>query len=500
MSDRGVLMRVDAEHCAVDESIAAHGERIGGEVAFDADGSLASLRRTDYGRLGAGGHVYLDYTGGGLYATSQLDRHRAMLEANVFGNPHSASSASLAATAEVERARRAVLAFFGDRAGEYECIFTANASGGLKLLGDAFPFGPGGAFALTADNHNSVNGIRMLARRAGAQVDYVPVVAPDLRIDRDALTRTLGRGRTTAPRLFAYPAQSNFSGVQHPLGIVAEAEALGWDVLVDAAAFVPTNDLDLAVVRPSFVVASFYKVFGHPTGVGCLLVRRDRLPILVRPWFAGGTVTIASVAADAHYLHEGAAGFEDGTVDYLNLPAVTIGLDHVARVGRRPVHDNVSALTGWLLTQLAELRHADGRPVVQVLGPVTSEQRGGTIAMVVRDRDGIAFDGRLVETLANRQRISLRSGCFCNPGAGEAALGLCKADLAPWFGRSRTVTFDELSDGMRRDHGAVLAAVRASLGIVSDLEDVRRFLAFLEQFCDRRVGEATACGPTGRRS
>ena len=122
-------------------------------------------------------------------------------------------------------------------------------------------------------------------------------------------------------------------------------------------------------MRPAFVVASFYKVFGYPTGVGCLLARRDRLGVLRRPWFAGGTVTIASVGADSHYLHDGAAGFEDGTVDYLSLPAVTIGLAHVEAVGRDAIHQRVAILTGWLLEQLATLRHRDGTPVVTVLGP-----------------------------------------------------------------------------------------------------------------------------------
>ena len=109
--------------------------------------------------------------------------------------------------------------------------------------------------------------------------------------------------------------------MQHPLDLVDEAHAAGWDVLVDAAAFAPTNRLDVGRVRPDFVTFSFYKIFGFPTGVGCLLMRRDRIDALARPWFAGGTITIASVQGDGHYLHHDEAGFEDGTVDYLNLPA-----------------------------------------------------------------------------------------------------------------------------------------------------------------------------------
>ena len=49
-------------------------------------------------------------------------------------------------------------------------------------------------------------------------------------------------------------------------------------MLLDAAAFVPTNRLDLRVVTPDFVAVSFYKMFGYPTGVGCLLIRNATLP------------------------------------------------------------------------------------------------------------------------------------------------------------------------------------------------------------------------------
>ena len=43
--------------------------------------------------------VYLDYTGGGLYAASQVRQHADLLTSNVFGNPHSVNPSSLAMTA-----------------------------------------------------------------------------------------------------------------------------------------------------------------------------------------------------------------------------------------------------------------------------------------------------------------------------------------------------------------------------------------------------------------
>ena len=210
--------------------------------SFDPDGRFAAMRRCEYGRLDTEQHVYLDYSGGSLYAASQIETHARLLGHGVFGNPHSNNPTSLAATALVADAREAALEFFGASPDEYYCVFTANATGALKLVGESYPFAHGGAFALTVDNHNSVNGIREFARRKGAAITYVPVVAPELRVDRAALTDVLTTADSSVSNLLAFPAQSNFSGVQHPLDIVEEAHDRGWDVLLDTPRSHPRTD------------------------------------------------------------------------------------------------------------------------------------------------------------------------------------------------------------------------------------------------------------------
>ena len=210
----------------------------------------------------------------------------------------------------LEQAREYVLEFFNASPEEYVAIFTANASGALKLVGESYPFGPDDHYLLTFDNHNSVNGIREFARTRGAHRTYIPLELPDMRVDERKLLSHLQQARAGGNNLFAYPAQSNFSGVQHPLEWIDQAQAIGWDVLLDAAAFVPSNRLDLGRWKPNFVPISFYKMFGYPTGVGCLLARKDSLTKLHRPWFAGGTITVASVQGDKYYLAEDEVAFE----------------------------------------------------------------------------------------------------------------------------------------------------------------------------------------------
>src|ERR1700757_3835111 len=91
---------------------------------FDPHGIMPQLRLLEYGRLDAGVHVYLDYTGGGLPAASQLEAHFGVLAGSVLGNPHSNSPASLASSDLVERTRGAVRTFFNAAADDYLCIFT----------------------------------------------------------------------------------------------------------------------------------------------------------------------------------------------------------------------------------------------------------------------------------------------------------------------------------------------------------------------------------------
>lgn len=270
-----------------DQFTTAYHQFLAAYPTYQNTAKLTELRQTEYKRLDEQQQIYLDYTGGGLYAQSQLDAHFALLRSHVFGNPHSSNPTSLAMTELVEEARHTVLRYF-NAGSDYICIFTANASGALKHVGESYPFGPNGRYLLTFDNHNSVNGIREFAHSKGAEFTYVPLTRPELRMDLAALESELNRINPDYPHLFAFPAQSNFSGVKHPLHIIEQAHSKGWDVLLDAAAFVPTNRLDLQAIQPDFVTLSFYKMFGYPTGIGALLVRKSAFSqtSVLRPLFS----------------------------------------------------------------------------------------------------------------------------------------------------------------------------------------------------------------------
>lgn len=445
-----------------------------------AEASFAELRTREFGRLDRAGLAYLDFVGAGLHAESQLSAHHALLARQVLGNPHAESGPSLTSTAILDGARARILRFLEADPTEYVVIFSANATAAIKLIGESFPFTPGGHCVLTADNHNSVNGVREYAARAGAALHYLPLGA-DLRLadPQPDLPQPTGG----SPALLAYPAQSNFSGVRPPLALIDAAQARGYDVLLDAAALLPTAPLSLATHHPAFVPISLYKLFGYPTGVGALVARREALARLRRPWFSGGTVDYVSVAHGLHQLRPLAEGYEDGTPNFLDIAALEAGFDLLERVGMARIAQHVLRLAMELLGELGSLTHRDGSPLVTLYGPRDFRDRGATVVFNVLDRRGrtVPF-GRVIER-AREQNVALRGGCFCNPGASEAAFRFppdrsrrCLESGRPDF------TIERFAKCLGPD--VAVGGVRASLGLASNGRDVRRALAVVASFAE----------------
>jgi selenocysteine lyase/cysteine desulfurase len=150
------------------------------------------------------------------------------------------------------------------------------------------------------------------------------------------------------------------------------------------------------------------------------------------------------------------------------------------QIGLESIHERVEALGSTLLDTLGSLRHANGNPAATIYGPRDFDRRGATVAFNFLHPDGHVVDERYVDRVARRHKISLRTGCFCNPGAGEVAFTIAR----------ETLVGGEFSDGMTLDDyieaiGLPSAgAVRASLGPPSNAADIARFAAFAHEFVD----------------
>ena len=443
------------------------------------DDYFSYLRRTEFARLDRNDLAYLDYTGSALYAERQIRAYSEMLRKGVFGNPHSESAPSKASTALIEEAKLHLLDFLGASTEDYVVSFTANTSAAIKLVAESFPFGEDGCLVLSADNHNSMNGIREYATHEGGCVEYLPL-DDELRLsDPLSLLRKHAGKRS---KLFAYPAQSNFSGVKHSLDLVRSARELGYTVLVDAAAFAPTNKLDLRETPADFVALSMYKILGLPTGVGALVARRDALRNLHRPWFAGGTVEYASVQNREHLLRGTEAAFEDGTPSFLDIGALAEGFAFLDEVQMERLNEHVSSLAAALIERLQSLHRGDGSAAVKIYGPVNLDRRGGTVAFNVLDGKGRAIPYWIVEAVAREAGVAVRGGCFCNPGASERAFGFRADDARRCTEKLSANEFTVARFAECLGPTVPVGAVRASIGMATNLEDIHRLIEVIDSF------------------
>lgn len=425
----------------------------------------SDLQQREFKRLIDQQHIYVDYTGGGQCPASVMNRYHKLLLNTVFGNPHSNNPTSSYTTQLVEQTRQNILHYFqaGD---EYDLIFTPNATGALKIFGESYPWAENSVYILARDNHNSVMGIREYAKRAGATIQYWDLTE-ELRL-QDTLEATLQQCREK-DIVLAFPAQSNFSGVMHPLAYIKQAQQYGAIVLLDAAAYVPTHRLDLQAIQPDAVCLSFYKILGFPTGIGGLIIRKSLLQRFRKAWFSGGTVR--GVSLEGHVLEPNFSSYEDGTINYALIPALQFVLDFIQQLGGiEMIERHVTHLTTLALQQLVQLQE-QGK--VMIYGPTTMIDRGSTIAFNILDKTGQPIYFEDVERAAFQQNISLRAGCFCNPGAVTHAFHIDGLMMQRLLQTLHTKT---------RSQAKVPGALRISFGIANVPEEVDRVIAFIRHW------------------
>jgi selenocysteine lyase/cysteine desulfurase len=174
----------------------------------------------------------------------------------------------------------------------------------------------------------------------------------------------------------------------------------------------------------------------------------------------------------------------------LTLPAVEIGLRHITSIGIDTIANRVACLTGWMLDEITELRHDNGARLAYVHGPIDTTERGGTISLNLFDPTGRPLSSSQVEQDAAAQQISLRTGCFCNPGCGETAHAL-SYDMMRLAIQSAIsgMSFQEMNQVMQEQFAVTINAIRISVGLASNFADAERAISFLAGYRNRAAAE-----------
>lgn len=410
----------------------------------------------------------------------------ADMMSNLYGNPHSGSPSSQLSTNRIEDTRVNALKFFNTSPEDFDIVFVANATAGIKLVMDAFRGVDGGFnYGYHIDAHTSVVGVR--------ETTFYSRCLNDEDVEQwiDG-SKNLVDDSTCSLNLFAYPAQSNLDGRRLPLSWAHQARQEGGDntattyTLLDASALVSTSQLDLSDPRtaPDFTVLSFYKIFGFPD-LGALIVRKESGAILrERKYFGGGTVDLVLCfkeqwhAPKTQSLHD---SLEDGTLPFHSILALDAAIDtHRQLFGpMERIAKHTRYLAQKLYDGLSSLKHSNSEPVcvLHSRGFSDATLQGSVIAFNIRNSCGAWVSNIEFERLASVRNIHIRAGGLCNPG-GIARL----LQLEAWEIRRNFSAGVKCGSETDIYAGKITGMLRASLGAMSTVNDVDTFVSFVREF------------------
>jgi cysteine sulfinate desulfinase len=350
--------------------------------------------------------------------------------ANGAANVHRAQHLPGAlATQAFEDTRRKVSQWLN--AGESgQIVFTHGATSALNLLayGLEHLFERDDEIVISAlEHHANLLPWQQLALRRGAKLVVLPLTETGL-IDLEAATSLIGP-RT---RLLAVSQLSNVIGAWQPLTeLLALAKSHGALTVVDGAQGVVHGRQDVPALGCDFYVFSSHKLYG-PDGVGVLYGQHQPLSAL-RHWQFGGEMLMQTTYHEATF-RPAPLGFEAGTPPIASVIGLGATLDYLKGLDHLAVADHEAALHRLLRDGLLQ------REGVCLLG----DPQLALVSFVVEGVHNADLAHLLTE-----QGIAVRAGHHC-------AIPLL-----------RTL--------------GLAGAIRVSLGLYNDSDDLERFFAALDQ-------------------
>lgn len=274
-----------------------------------------------------------------------------------------------------ESARQAIAAFVG--ADRDEIAFTKNATEALNEVayvlsderaGDPY-VGEGDTVVITElEHHANLVPWQELCARTGATLKWYSMTE-DGRIDLDSLELD------DSVKVVAFTHQSNVTGAVADVDeLVRRARAVDAMVVLDACQSVPHMAVDFHALDVDFAAFSGHKMCG-PSGVG-VLYGKDELLKKLPPFLTGGSM-IEIVKMEETTFAEPPTRFEAGTQMTSQVVGLGAAVKFLEEVGMDNIHAHEKKLTERALRQLKEI------PGLRIIGPETTENRGGAISFTV---------------------------------------------------------------------------------------------------------------------
>ncbi|KAI8911686.1 pyridoxal phosphate-dependent transferase [Gorgonomyces haynaldii] len=392
--------------------------------------------------------IYLDNAGAPPPPTYVLEKTFDLLKHQLLGNPHSLGPSSFETQTQINEIRHLILKYLNTD--QHSVVFTQNATHAIQLV-QHFGFNQ---VYVHEFSHTSLLGL------GGTVVSHV-----------DQLPAQSG--------LFCYPAQCNFSGTRLPLDWIKRAQDKGHSVLLDTASYAMTSPMDLHKYPVDFMILSFYKLFGYPSGLGCLIVKNNLK--LKSSYLGGGTVD--AIAIEPLYLvHKPStsARLETGTLPFQEIVSLRFGFEYIESLGGwYQLRTQTMDLFESCFQLMSGLKYPNGQPLCKLyVQDYQREMQGPILAFNLLQSDTNFIGYYTVMRLASVCQFHIRSGCFCNPGACQKHLGLSSIQIQENHQKHGHVCGDSID----LIDGKPTGALRLSFGYCNTPQDVDKWIAFLEEY------------------
>ena len=286
-----------------------------------------------------------------------------------------------------------------------EVVFTKSATESLNLVSYAMGnAAPGNRFHLKAgdsivitemEHHANLIPWQQLAARTGATLKWFSVTEEG-RLDLSNIDSLID----STTKVVALTHQSNVLGTINPLdSITRRAHEVGAVVVLDACQSVPHMPVDVKALDIDFLAFSGHKAVG-PTGIGIFWGRSELLADLP-PFLTGGSM-IENVTMESASWAQAPKKFEAGVPNMAQAVGLGAALNYLTKIGMDNIHRHEVELTSYLLNGLSEIKD------LRIIGPKTTELRGGAISFTLGDTHPHDL-GQYLDS----QGIAVRTGHHC---------------------------------------------------------------------------------------
>ena len=413
--------------------------------------NIKEIRKNDFPIFDTLKRIYLDTAATSQEPLSVKEKIYDYRINHIRGSNHSKhSSEALEAKEQYEQARKKIQDFF--HASNYIVAFTSGTTGTSNWLATRFPLHKEDLLIITEAEHNSqIVTARNIARKIGADINYIPFFLPQGDLKLDVLKKVVSN-RKRGKILLNLVHASNVSGIVNPVKEIRKILGNRGFIYLDLAQSAGHMPIDLNALDVDFAGVSSHKMYG-PTGIGAIFINK-KSKRYVKNNISGGTA-VTQISKWLTKYSKIPSRYEPGTQDLEGAIEWGYTIDYLKKIGMKKIEAHDKVLGEYFINELQKIKG------IRIYGPKEFKNRTSVVMFNIGAFTRLNYT-RVAKKL-DKKGISVSDGCFCAHIYAAKLIGLPRVVLEIRTGLMKL----GVNEKMLKPFGAV----RASFAFYNTLED-----------------------------